>query len=68
MASRQKLGIILENKGFRKLKQSNDINIKKCAPKTIFINEKNYTLLFTFGILISKVPILKEVNFGKVKL
>ena len=38
--SRQKLGIILENKMFKKLKLSKKTFYKKCAPKLIVLNEK----------------------------
>ena len=37
----QKLGIILENKVILKLTAAKNVNNKKCAPKLIFINEKN---------------------------
>ena len=37
----QKLGIILENKGFQNLKLQKNAQNKKCAPKLIFLNEKN---------------------------
>ena len=37
----QKLGIILESKVISKLMLSKHVNNKKCAPKMIFINEKN---------------------------
>ena len=40
VASFQKLGIILENKGISKLMSSKNVNNKKCAPKFIFFNEK----------------------------
>ena len=36
----QKLGIILENKMFKKLKLSKKTFYKKCAPKLIVLNEK----------------------------
>ena len=36
----QKLGIILENKGFQNLKLQIDVQNKKGAPKLIFLNEK----------------------------
>ena len=38
VASRQKVGIILENKGFKELKLSKNVNNKKCAPKMTLFN------------------------------
>ena len=40
VASCQKLGIILENKGIGKLMLPKNVNNNKCAPKLIFFNEK----------------------------
>ena len=37
---RQKLGIILENKGFQNFKLRKNFQKKKWAPKLIFLNEK----------------------------
>ena len=38
MTVRQKLGMILENKGVQKLKLENDVT-KKWSPKLIFLND-----------------------------
>ena len=40
MTVRQKLGMILENKGVQKLKLENNVFNKKWSPKLIFLNEK----------------------------
>ena len=42
MSVRQKLGIILENKGVQKLKLENNVFNKKWSPKLIFLNEKKF--------------------------